>query len=443
MRRAEERTIWKTLQKGRAGESPQIFDMGNSSSIDLASPCIVLGGRNGAGKSRLLRALANHIGEKALLIDLHHLCEQALIVLRSRADFDAMLEEFDPSGPSADRLEDVQRVIGREYESIEWFALEVEPDDPMIAERFRWAGEEPRQTLLPYFSAHFRGQHYTARDMGLGEFSIHFLFWIFELLRGETDIVLLLDEPDAYLPPVGVESLLARILNLCRERQWQAILSTHSEEMITLAIEHRAFTLLQLDENGQTVASHSADDPMVGNTLLSRPPVDRVVFCEDEVACALTRSLLDAVDPILSKRVAVLWGGEGHGSLRMLLKHLPRPPRARVRFAYVFDGDQRGTVEEDRTDRWGTIFLPTADDPNVLLKSLAGEREVLANRLGVLLAHLSEKLDGLEGEDVHDWLDLLGEEFGRQLVLTSLSALWAENHYDEAVAFVSELQAKW
>ena len=351
-----------------------------------------------------------------------------------------MTEEVDALGPSSDRLKDIQKIVGRSYDSIEWFSLEVEPDDPDVANRFRWTGD---QSSIPYFRATYRGHNYTSKDMGLGEFSVHFLFWILELFREEKDIVLLLDEPDAYLPPVGVQSLLARLLHLCLKRNWSVVLSTHSEEMIALATDHQGFTLLQVDDDGQTTASHSVDDPMVAISLLSRPPVDSIAFGEDESACAMARGLLVAVDPLQARRTAFLWGGEGDGYLKQLHEHLPKPPKPEVRFTYVFDGDQRGTLDATKVKRWDGVFLPTNEDPDVLCTQGLADEAAIAEKLMTTEERLRPFLASIEGEDCHDWVNKLGEEYGRPLVLQALPALWAELHVEETEAFVAELRAAW
>ncbi|WP_243057818.1 hypothetical protein [Nocardioides sp. SR21] len=440
MRAAKEAAVWGSLIKARAEAGSEPFEVGSGTTIDLARPCTVLGGRNGAGKSRLLRKLEAHLGDRALLVDLHHLTEQALILYRSRDDFDAMTDEVDPLGPSDDRLKDIQKIVGRSYDSIDWFSLEIEPDDPEVADRFRWLGD---QSLIPYFRATYRGHSYTSKDMGLGEFSVHFLFWVLELFREEQGIVLLLDEPDAYLPPVGVHSLLARLLHVCLKRNWSLVLSTHSEEMIALATYNQGFTLLQVNEAGETTASHSTDDPMVAISLLSRPPVDSIVFAEDESACALARALVAAVDPLQVRRTVFLWGGDGDGYLKELHKHLPKPPQPEVRFAYAFDGDQRGTLGATKDKRWGGVFLPTDEDPDELMQSLASEVAALAERLMTTEERLRPFLASIEGEDCHDWVNKLGEEYGRPLVLQVLPALWAELHPGETQVFVEELRAAW
>ncbi|MBL7257237.1 ATP-dependent nuclease [Paractinoplanes lichenicola] len=438
MRRAAENRIWSGLKRTYANQPTRPFQVGTGSAIDLSHPCIVIGGRNGAGKSRLLRQISDELGDDALLLDLHHLCEQALIILRSRHDLDAMVEEYDDLGPNAERFDDLKRVVGREYTAIEWYALEIEPSDQEIAQRFHWSGDQP---LVPYFRVEYRGLRYSSRDMGLGEFSVHFLFWILEQYRDVPNLTLLLDEPDAFLPPVGVSALLARVLQICVNHGWKVVLTTHSEEMISEAVEQRAFTLLRVDESGATVAEHAVNDPNVADALLTRPPVEHVIFCEDESAWYLTNALIDYSDRQLLRGTAVVWG-TGSGYLNRLYEHLPRPPRADIRFAIAFDGDQRGSFN-GRDGRWPAAFLPTDDDPDTLFKTLAADSATLASKLGRSKEDVARRLDAIEGLDPHDWVNDLGAEFGRVQVLGALAAMWVEMNPYEASRFVDGLKAGW
>lgn len=276
--------------------------------------------------------------------------------------------------------------------------------------------------------------------MGLGEFSAHFLFWILEQSRERPNLTLLLDEPDAYLPPVGVASLLARILDLCDQRGWSVVIATHAEEMIQRAIDQQAFTLVRINETGVTTARNVADHPLVGSTLLTRPGVDSVLFCEDESGLTLARAVLDVGDIRLSRRISIAWGG-GDGYMHKLQQHLPRPPRPDIRFAYVLDGDQRHRVKD--LGKWKMVCLPTTSDPDTLFAGLAGRVPELAERLGVSQVWLDEHVDSLEGGDTHDWVNDLGAEYGRPRVLATIAALWAEANVEECEAFVEELRLGW
>lgn len=267
MREAEESKQWKELRNSASSVPTRTVAVAGSE-LDVTDPALVLGGRNGAGKSRVLRALHDNPDESTVYIDLHHVCEQALTVLRSREDLDSMVEEYGELELSRQRIDDLQRVIGRNYESVAWYALELEPSDSAAKESFLWGSDT---SLVPYFRAKYHGVEYASPEMGLGELSMHMLFWILEQYRDVPGLTLLLDEPDAYLPPVGVKALLHRILALCADRKWRVVLSTHSEEMISQAVAEEAFVYIRTDVDGSLVLDQSAGNPNVAESLLTRP----------------------------------------------------------------------------------------------------------------------------------------------------------------------------
>lgn len=436
MRRSKFEYSWAALKRAHANTEPDVRILPDGICVDLSQPCLVFGGRNGAGKTRVLRSVTALDGVNGVLIDLYHLAEQALIILRSRVDFDGMTEEYTPLSLDDDMNSAVSQIVGREYDKVEWYSFEVEPSDPDVARRFCWSGE---QSLIPYFKVSRQGLDYTSRDMGLGEFCVHFLFWIFEQYREEKGLTLLLDEPDAYLPSVGVSTLLQHILRICLARNWKVLVTTHSEEMIRQAREHEAFMLLRF-AGGEPQAIHCKDDPSAGNTLLASPPIQLVLFCEDESAYALAHALLELADHGLSQATSIVWG-DGHGYLVILRRSMPRPPDPDVKFALVFDGDQRSDVEPSGPRQWPAVFLPTNDDPDALFKSLANQLDELSNALGAPSDQLAEVLDELEGEDRHDWVNRLGERYGRQHVLIRVADLWVRLHPLEAAAFLEDIKA--
>lgn len=435
MRRAEEERFWSELKKSRAAVAASQVSFGEIT-VDLSTPCLVVGGRNGAGKSRLLRAIATHLGESALFLDLHFLCEQALIISRSRTDFDDMASEYEAFGPGEPRKNDLERVIGREYEEVDWYAFEVEPSDAGTAARFRWGGE---QALTPYFKVKHRGVDYASTEMGLGEYSIHLLFWILEQYRDVENLTLLLDEPDAYLPPIGASALLLRLLKVCLERHWNLVIATHASEIISEAVAADAFMLVRIDDSGTSVATHCSDDPTVAETLLARPPIRHVFFVEDESAWMLMRVLLERFDRRRIDSSAFVWGN-GYGYILQLREYFPKPPRPDIHYAYVLDGDKRKDVAKSEHGRWPLIFLPTEGDPDGLYRSAKNRAVDLADRLHVPEGELRRFLDSREGVDSHDWVNDLGEKYERQRVLRVLAEIWVEEHPEDVALFHREIE---
>src|ERR1700722_7564250 len=241
MREAAERAAWENLAKkySRRGERKLTLPLGLE--LDLSRGCTVVAGKNGTGKSRLLAAAAKELGDKGVLIQLHQLCEMIRDVHTERGDIADMEEETAQLTLTPEIIGHVNRIVGREYEEIQWYALDITPrNDP--EGRFFWGGD---QSLVPHFHAKYKGLSYSTLDMGLGELSVHVLFWILEQYRETAGITLLLDEPDAYLPPIGSERLLARVQDVCRRRGWDLVVSTHSEEMIRTACDNDGLLLLR------------------------------------------------------------------------------------------------------------------------------------------------------------------------------------------------------
>lgn len=438
MRQAEEASVWSALIKRFSSINPELVKA-EGIDFDVSRPCTVIGGRNGTGKSRVLHSLKAALGERAILIDLHAICEQALNVLRTQGDIEDLKDEAGAMQLPTMRLEDVERIVGRKYERVEWYGLDVVPGDVLVADRFKWGTD---QTVIPYFEATYRNVGYDSLSMGLGELSTHLLFWILQQYEQTHELIILMDEPDAYLPPIAASALVSRLLNLCkgRSRGWRIVLTTHSADLIADALEHDAFVLLERDAQGTTVATHSAIDPTIANVLLARPPVRSILYVEDESAFHLTRALVYGLGSRDAAGLSIVWG-KGYGYMLELRKHLPKS-RSPIAYALVFDGDQRANdlIPVPLDGHWPAIFLPSASDPDSLFVS-AHDPTVLATRLGKTTGEVARVIETFEGRDAHDWVNGLADAFDRGVVLSTLASLWVEGNAQLAGEFHGELRS--
>lgn len=439
MRETEELRLWGKLARKHQSEPASRVSL-SEFDVELARPCLVVGGLNGSGKSRLLREIDGQLGDQAVLIRLHELCEQVLRIARARADIMEMTEEFEPFEPPQDVKADLERIIRRAYDSVVWYSLDFTVDGLVDAALNEALGDGDGQISVPFFTVVYRGASYNSLDMGLGELSVHLLFWMLWRLQ-DTDInTLLLDEPDAYLPPVGAGSLVPRLLARIDENNWSLVLASHSQEIIESAAAHNAFTYLFVDGEGVTGAVSSSQDPLVHRHLVRQPEVSATIFVEDESAMAQLEAILDTGGNFLLERCTIVWGG-GDGYLRKLHEKMPRPPRPRSFFGFVLDADQR--VLPTGEGRWPVLNLPGELDPDEAFMAMPNVAAALSEVSGVPLRDLLLFLGTLEGADAHDWVNRLGDRFGRPKVLAGLGRVWASQNAHLAREFVTSLRTGW
>ena len=438
MKEVEEREAWRKLRASHATsvDLSRTIEVSPDQVLHLNERCVVLAGFNGAGKSVTLQRVSAAIGDVGVVIRLHEVCEGIRSVLRSRTDISEMESEVGSLVIDDNLKASLARVVGREYSSIDWFDLELEPAEGLL----EWPARGDH-SLIPHFRVQHDGISYGSLEMGLGEFSVHVLLWVLHQYQEIPGAVLLLDEPDAYLPPATRRRLLALLLSLAEQNEWQIVLSSHSQELIGEAFENDSLVVLTRNEGLVQVLSASEHGYPVVRSLLGRPAIEAVLFCEDESAAALARAAIAAIRPELAESTEVLWNS-GDGYMRKLSQHLPRRDGSPIRFAFVMDGDMRGSrVAPASKRRWDTVFLPTAESPDILFRSMRSDRHVLAEALRCDVPALSVTLDALEGSDEHDWVSNLCVAFGSRVdSLNALAALWVSQNLDLAREFVISLE---
>lgn len=438
-----------------------------SDSFDFESsiPLTIIAGLNGSGKTRLISDTASNWPGNSEVISLHVECEHMLHVLRSREDIVQLpvsSDEFRQFLGETDRqdirlFEDaIRRVVGRNYESIECYEIDYSNTS---------SGSASSEQTVPFFVVRSHGTEYTSLQMGLGELSAFALSWRIARLKQQVDadadtssrntvaaetdaapepasILVALDEPDAYLPPQGGLALLNQMAILCDKLGWSALISTHSLPAINAAHHRGALWVLPRRRREETheVAVHSASSPDLLLSVIGEPNKRVVIFVEDESACALLSAILLADSKTLLASCEVFWVN-GTGPLDAIRCNLPTEGKdSRIHYLFCYDGDARAkgfealsddslSARRDREKDARTMFLPTLDDPDSLLMSLA-ESDTLERTLSSAFHRGAESirliLDSLEGEDAHDWVNDLGDELGRSQTLHALSALWVQ-----------------
>lgn len=125
---------------------------------------------------------------------------------------------------------------------------------------------------------------YTMLDMGLGELAAHVLLWTLWYLRDQGELVLLLDEPDAYFPPRSREPLLDHIGTTAATRNQAFVLTTHSREALERAISHPIVArYVARTRDGIVITSESNEVRRIVQTVLyPKEGIELAAWVEDE-----------------------------------------------------------------------------------------------------------------------------------------------------------------
>jgi predicted ATPase len=438
---------WAALQRTSLGQKfPQTIALegkyGLPTRVELPSPLTVIFGLNGTGKSRMLQEISESYGDCAV-VSLSELIHYLQYEIGKRTDVEGLVEENSPLSDDKVRSDAVQDLVRRDYDEIKWYAVQM-ADSPFQA----IVGED----VVPIFKVKHAGQEYDFRTMGLGELSAHLLMWILAYTKERADEAastpLLLDEPDAFMPPPSRNVILSYLVEEAFGRSSPIVVASHSLELIRPALDSNSAVYLAEAANSITTVgpSHALSDRVAG-LFGQSAPVEWLIFCEDESAYFLSGELLRAIAPRFWQSCRLLWCKNGYSDLEKIWEHLPRPsvsPEGMMNFAFFADGDKVEDVKKaiSKTGKrfkdgdlfWPLLCLP--GDPDALMKGAAElESEWLAGELRMTSDSLKGLLESLRGREVHNWVEgvLGGASVDRQGTLRALATAFVKMARPEAL----------
>lgn len=482
MRAAKVQDHWRRLRNERKGARLHKLIISDHASLEDGE--IDLGGRrisalcglNGAGKSRTVRILAGlmcsardflsdaEVGEdcsvelslresgglEAVILDRNevrslgsyvepHLDSPRLIhYFRSENNFDEVLQQFEFARWDSRQLDEASSITLRKYSWIE--VAELDPIQPQGPGGPTAPFDPLVRSQVPFFRVKKGKAIYDSRGMGTGEFSALYLLWNLYFHKPE---ILLLEEPEAFLPPKSQIALMDIIARFLVESGASALITTHSKHVLTrLRLEE-----ISVISNGSILSAGHRQ--LLESWGLREPvqPKTSTVIVEDSAAAVFTKCLFDKFCDTDTIDLDIRVGGS-NGEIFAVLLALAGVSGERL-VVGILDGDQRTVVREHGHSsilEAASCFLPGDSGPDSLLKEAA-----YANKNGFIEALEADSedlalaaLDGAESVEFHDWardvasaLSLTEEE-----VLVACFSAWCaiRSNRAAAVSFVNELQ---
>jgi len=258
------------------------------------------------------------------------------------------------------------------------------------------------------------GNEFSGFHQGAGELTIS------ELLQVEPvkNSLILIDEIETSLHPRAQRRLIRDLANLCRERELQIILTTHSPYVLEeLPPEARCY-ILTTSGKKMIVSGVSPEFAMTKMDDESHPECD--LYVEDERAKILLREILMTQAPDIVSRVQII--AFGAASVGQSLGQMVKQKRF-VRPTLVFlDGDQ--PVAE------GTIPLPGSDAPErVVFDGLKSQKwALLPMRTGRDFSAIEDACArAMTIGDHHEWVSSAAKtlSLGGDVLWQTFCAAWS------------------
>lgn len=365
-----------------------------------------------------LRATSETAG--ILIIETASIVPLLIDLIRDDVNFGDVLEGLAPKSLSREDLDEVNYLVGRDYESIEIF----EVADYGNVERF------------PYFRVTAHGVTYGSEYMGMGELATLYLYWA--VVDAPPCSVLLIEEPESFVAPRSQRCFVDWLATVVLEKRLFAVLSSHAGP-IAERFPLPGVLLCTRTRGGVVVQPNPPAHILVERLgILSHRRC--IVLVEDDAAEALADSLMLELDPRLRTECEIVPAGSC-GAIDKALEALPYFNSDKFLLVGLYDGDQRN--RERNQVSWPRIYLPGSEGPEQFLKDLVGhaDRDEVVHRLGFSRDQFEAASEGAAGRDVHDWLRELCHSLRvhADFLYRRLVPLWIASHDEQARAFAGEL----
>ena len=330
--------------------------------------------------------------------------------LGGQDNFDELKSGYDDYEFDRDELDTMNYLTNSNYSRVSMTVIEEE------------FGEFNR---IPFFEVEREGVAYSSFGMGLGEMSLFYFYWIYKLVESyKKRAVLFVEEPETFLPPSAQCKIANMIGRAAGELGVPVFLSTHSEHVLKF-IKRDCVTIVS--RLGREVMARRANNDFDSIKALGLQSPKKAVLCsEDELASSFLKSLIKIGSDSYSEDSFYYHPCGGESNVQEVVSRLDFR-HSEFEVLGVLDGDCRGSSLKGE----GYVFLPGESPPEVMLidymKKVGHER--LAGFLNSDAVTCAEALEHAKGEDLHEYISVFAKAvaMGKPLVTEILCNQWVKD----------------
>jgi ABC-type multidrug transport system ATPase subunit len=351
-------------------------------------------------------------------------------MLIAESNLDELLEGHGETVFGNDELQLINYITSSNYESVTIVLIEDEYD---------------KFPLLPFFKVKKGGVEYDSRTMGLGELSLFYFVWLFIYLsKLQGKLFYFIEEPESFIPPAAQKRLMNVLAFLCSEHSVPVFVLSHSEHILDRIPRSNIFIL-----RGDTIArscQRASDDyehlRVLGLTASKRG----IILTEDSAATILFKSIIR----YSSKYVVDSFYYHVSGSIGEIIQDLNRNPKSLGKFNFIgmFDGDAQGKAELDVIDSQAKYtFLPSDISPEQFIRQFFDSlnNEEVASMFNVTVESIETARDNIAGLDHHDYFMKFAIEIdlGTDEAFKRICESWAVRFQEDSIIidFLDNLEA--
>ncbi|MGI2175202.1 ATP-dependent nuclease [Shewanella ulleungensis] len=338
-------------------------------------------------------------------------------------NLDEQLEQVGFRKYSDEQLLNINYLTNTEYTSVKVWNIEQEYED---------------HPVMPVFEVEKNGIVYRSSTMGIGEVSLIYFFWLIERIASLSEYsLLLIEEPESYLPPKTQKRLMNCLAWLVAEKAVSVVMSTHSEHILSFISPDRIHLMI---DSGAEKLFHK-DFEAVGEILelgLQKTTSKKGLLCvEDEAALILIKEVLGELADLYSYEIA---GSEGDLIKRceVFVNNVDD-----YKFRAVFDGDSRDKYTTQLGSNQVDRYLPTNLAPDELIHYyfLGLDNNTIAAILEVAPHRINIAKESAQGTEFHDYFREVSKSLPLEesRLFAKVCRHWCENNQAVVQEFIESL----
>jgi predicted ATPase len=338
-------------------------------------------------------------------------------MLLGQNNFDELLEGYQEIEYNHDELAVLNYLTGNIYSKVSLIVIEDAFDN---------------FSTFPYFKVASDFVEYDSRNMGLGELSLFYFFWLVNYInKFEGSKFLLVEEPESFLPPFAQEKVANILAHSISEFGISCILSTHSEHILKRV--PRSNIVIFRKSSGR-LSSRIASDKfeylqVIG---LAAPKVGLLLF-EDSAAILFFKTIIKYSKEFVPDSFYYYNSGS-EGDIISDLNRLPSKIEE-FRIIGVFDGDCR-TRDIRLSVKSLYTFLPSVLSPEEIIIAFinATSREDISSYFSLSIDKINDAIDATQGCDHHDYFEILSTQLNipYDYLFSKLCEKWCEQSENES-----------